>query len=152
MNAEKIMRVLNFLNTADAGAMNAKINHAYDAYETAQRRGVKYASDLSTSVVISAESYDAMEQVYDAVKAALPNTYSNGHSIFIPTADEGRFIEVHVGMSQGVKAGRRRYETIADAKEYTNARDVLRAAAQLKKASKLVCALEALAESLDTEE
>lgn len=152
MNTEKIMRVLNFLNTADAGTMNAKINRAYDTYETAQRRGVKYASDLSASVVVSAESYDSMEQIYDTVKAALPNTYTNGHSIFIPTADEGRFIEVHVGMCRGVKAGKRRYENIADAKRYTDARDMLRAAAQLKKADKLMRALEALAESLNTEE
>lgn len=148
MNTEKIMKALTAL-TADRSAMWAQIDRAYNSYEAAQNKGRRCASDLASIGTVSEESYNSMEQVYDAVKDALPQTYRNGHSIFIPTQDEGMFIEVHVGMSHGVKAGKRRYETIEDAKAYTDARKLINAAAQMKKADKLLSALEAFADSLE---
>ena len=148
MNMEKIMKAITAL-TNDRNTLHNKIDKAYDDYEAAQRKGVKYVSDLRSDGTVSEESYESMEQIYSAVKAALPDTYTNGHSLFIPTADDGMFIEVHVGMTHGVKAGNRRYETISDAKDYTNARAIINSAARLKKAEKLLTALEAFADAMD---
>lgn len=152
MNIEKITKIVSALTSMTTDERLRKMDEAYEAYEVAARKGKKYTSELPSIGIASTESYKSMNQIYEAVKKALPDTLAAGHSIYIPTEDEGMFIEVHVGMSHGAKIGKRRFDTIEDAKNYTKARKSLLAANRLKKAQKILATLEDFISLTDEEE